>query len=169
MTLSEALASVISQKAPLNIERPCWRMMTETKRPVRNISPQGARVPSFCQRRTSDRIQWQRGKPPATENRDQSDDARIGVTPVVIRIRHQYRAVLLRRNRARDAEQPLLRYDTGSCKPRRVQIQRVRHVRVRMRDVPYPRDVMGRGGDVEQRSLQWALRHRLGRLCQRRE
>lgn len=127
--------------------------MTETKRPVRNISPQGARVPSFCQRRTSDRIQWQRGEPSATENRDESDDARISVTPVVIRVRHQHRAVLLRRNLARDAEQPLLRYDAGSCKPRRVQIQRVRGVRVRVPDVPYPRDVMGRGGEVEQRSM----------------
>ena len=88
---------------------------------------------------------------------------------MVIRIRHQHRAVLLRRNRARDAEQPLLRYDAGSCKPRRVRIQRVRRVRVRVRDVPYSRDVMGRGGDVEQRGLQRALRHRLGGLCQRRE
>jgi hypothetical protein len=126
-------------------------------------------LPSFCRRRTSDRVQRQRGEPPASENRGQSDDARIRVAPVVIRIRHQHRATLLHRDLARDAEQPLLRRDASSSEPRRVQIQRVRRVRVRVREVPYPWDVAGGCSDVEQRSLQRALGDGLGRLCQRRE
>jgi hypothetical protein len=146
-------------------------MTTETKRPAGDISPQGARMPSLCGRRTSDRIQRQRGEPSTTENRDQSDDARISVTPVVIRIRQQHRATLLHRDIARDAEQPFLRHDASSSEPCRVHIQRVRRVRVRVRvrEEPYPRDVVGGRGGIEQRSLQRALRYRLGCLCQRRE
>ena len=83
---------------------------------------------------------------------------------MVIRIRHQHRATLLHRDIARDAEQPLLRHDASSREPGRVHIQRVRRVRVRVREVPYPWDVVGGCGGVEQRSLQRTLGHRLGRL-----
>jgi len=71
---------------------------------------------------TSERIQRQRREPTTTENRDQRDDARIGIAPVMIRIREQHRAALLLRNLARDAEQPLLRHYTDSGEPRRVRI-----------------------------------------------
>ena len=59
----------------------------------------------------------------------------------------------MHRNRARDAEQPLLRHHAGSSKPRRVHVQRVRRMRMRVREVPDPWDVMRCRGDIEQRSL----------------
>ena len=88
---------------------------------------------------------------------------------MVIRIREEHRAVLIHRNRARDAEQPLLRDHANRSEPCRVRIQRVRRMCMRVRNEPYPGDVVRRRGDAEQRSPQRALGHRQGRLRQRRE
>ena len=78
---------------------------------------------------------------------------------MVIRIRKQHRTVLLLRNLARNTEQPLLRNYARGREPRRIHVQGVR-VRMRVRNVSQSRDVMRRRGDVEQRSLQRARRHR---------
>ena len=110
--------------------------------------------------RTSDRVQWQRREPTTSENRDQRDHARIGITPVMIRIRKQHRTMLLVRDLTRYTEQPLFRDDTSSREPRRVQIQHgpmPMRVRMRMRsDESQSRYVMRRRGDAEQCRLHRA-------------
>ena len=87
---------------------------------------------------------------------------------MVIRIRKQHRAVLLLRNLARNAEQPLLRNDANGREPRRVQVQGVR-VPMGVCDVGQSRDAVRRRGDVEHRSLQRARGHRQRGLGQHRE
>ena len=51
--------------------------------------------------RTSDGVQWQRREPTTSENRTQCDNARISITPMMIRIRKQNRTILLLRNLTR--------------------------------------------------------------------
>jgi hypothetical protein len=83
----------------------------------------------------------------------------------MIRIRQQHGTILLVRNLARNTEQPLLRNDTSSREPRRVQIQHMpmpMRVRVGMRvrrDESQSRHVMRRRGDAKQRRLQRAGWH----------
>jgi len=88
---------------------------------------------------------------------------------VVIRIREEHRAVLIHRNRARDAEKPLIRDYANRSESCRVRIKRVRRMRVRVRNEPYPGDVVRRRGGTKQRSPQRALGRCQGRLRQRRE
>lgn len=111
--------------------------------------------------RTSNGVQRQRRKQTATQDGDKRDDTRIRVAAVMIRIREQHRTTLLFCDLARDAEQPLLRYNADGCEPRRVHVQSVRMV-VRVCELANRWDVVRGFRDVNQRRLQRARRHRRG-------
>jgi hypothetical protein len=85
-------------------------MTIETKKPIEEKEKEKDEQKDVeCEDiRTSDRVQWQRREPTASENRDERDHARISITPVMIRIRKQHGAILLVRNLTRNTEQPLL-------------------------------------------------------------
>ena len=75
------------------------------------------------QERTSDRIERQSGEERAAQNGDERDGARVRVGAVVVRVGQQHRRALLRRDLARDPEQPFFRYDAHGCEPGRVGVQ----------------------------------------------